>query len=81
MNANELRAHMARHGDNCLRLAEVLGKSPSTISHKLNDGIPFSIVEIQTMIDRYGLTPEEVQTIFFAPKVAESETNVVGSGT
>lgn len=81
MNKNELKARMARYGDNCLKLAEALGKSPSTISHKLNDEVPFSLSEIQAMIERYDLTPEDVQTIFFARKVAESETKVAINGS
>ena len=81
MNKNELKARMARHGDNCLKLAEALGKSPSTISHKLNDGIPFSLSEIQIMIDRYELSAEDVQTIFFAREVAKSETEVAVNGS
>lgn len=80
MNVNELKAQMARHGDNNTKLAEVLGKSLSGITNRMNGSQPFTLEEVRILIDRYDLTPEEVQTIFFASKVAESETNIVGSG-
>lgn len=73
----ELRIQMLRHGDNSKSLAGALGKSPATVCHKLKGSQPFTHVEIQKIIERYNLTPEETQNIFFAPQVAKSETNVV----
>lgn len=76
MNSNELRAQMARHGDNNIKLAKALGMSESTLSCKMNEkrNMCFSQTEIQTMIDRYSLSAEDVILIFFTPKVSETET-------
>ena len=80
MNINELRAQMARHGDNNTELAEALGVSLSGISNRLNGKQAFTLAEVQIIIDRYNLTPAEVVLIFFTPKVAENETEVVRNG-
>lgn len=81
INETEMRIQMLRHGDNNKSLAEALGKTTSTICCKLKGTQRFTQLEIQQIIDRYNLSPEETQTIFFAPQVAKSETNVVESGT
>ena len=76
MNANELKAQMARHGDSKKALAQSLGRAESTLSCKIN-GIRnqcFSQIEIQKIIDRYNLTADDVMLIFFTPVVSISET-------
>lgn len=65
MNSNELRSVMAKHGDNGQKLAEALGRSPQAVSCKLNSKRKFTLEEIQVMIKRYDLAPEDVQLIFF----------------
>ena len=77
MNANELRAQMARHGDNNVSLAKAMNKSESTISCKMNGkrNMRFSQTEMQFIIDRYNLSAEDVMQIFFAPQVSEIETD------
>ena len=76
MNPNELRAQMARYGDNNIKLAKALGMSESTLSCKMNGkrNMCFTQAEIQIMIDRYNLTADDVILIFFTPKVSEIET-------
>lgn len=74
MNKNELRAQMARHGDNASKLAKALGTSVSTLSGKINGSHPFKLHEMQFIMDRYDLTADETVSIFFTQKVAESET-------
>lgn len=76
MNANELRAQIARHGDTAKALAQALGMAEATLSCKLNGrrNQCFTQFEIQTIIDRYSLTAEDVMLIFFAPNVSEIET-------
>ena len=76
MNANELRAQMARHGDSAKALAKALDMAEATLSCKLNGkrNQCFTQYEIQMIIDRYNLTAEEVMLIFFAPIVSEIET-------
>ena len=80
INETEMRVQMLRHGDNNKSLAKVLGRTPSTICCKLKGSQRFTQLEMQTIIDRYNLTPEETQTIFFAPRVAENETFVATNG-
>lgn len=76
MNANELRAQMARHGDSAKALAKALDMAESTLSCRMNGrrNMCFSQYEIQIIIDRYSLTAEEVMLIFFAPQVSKIET-------
>ena len=81
MNANLLKAKMALHGDNGTDLAAALGISPSGVSNRLNGNQPFTLAEVQIIIERYNLTPEEVIAIFFTQKVAECETNIAMCGT
>ena len=81
INETEMRIQMLRHGDNNKALAEALGKTTPTICHKLKGSQRFTQIEIQKIIDRYNLTPEETQTIFFASQIAKNETNVDESGT
>lgn len=76
MNEVELRVEMIRHGDNNITLAKALGRSLSVVCHKLKGRQKFTQPEMQIIIDRYGLSPERIQEIFFAPKVAESETKI-----
>lgn len=80
MNEAELRVEMIRHGDNNKALANAIGKNPSTFCHKLKGRQRFTQPEIQTIIDRYDLSPERTATIFFTPKVAETGTEVVENG-
>ena len=57
--------HTAR-GDSQKFVAEnVLGISEQTLSSKVNGETDFKHSEIKLLIDRYGLTPEQVDTIFF----------------
>lgn len=74
VNVNEFRAQMARHGDTNGMLATALGKSQPTLSSKINGKRNqfFTQPEIQKIIDRYNLTPDEVMTIFFASKVSKT---------
>ena len=70
MNKNELRAQMARHGDNGQSLARALGISLAAFSDKINAKTCFKQTEIQVIIDRYNLGAEETQKIFFTLEVS-----------
>ena len=76
MNANELRAQIARHGDTSKALAEAIGRTESALSCKLNGkrNQCFTQFEIQKIIKRYNLTADEVMLIFFTPQVSTDET-------
>ena len=71
MNTNKLRAKMALFGDTGSTLAEAIGISQQRFSAKLNGkDAEFTQGEIQTIKDRYNLTAEEVDDIFFNIKVS-----------
>lgn len=68
MNKQALKAKMVLHGDTGITLAEALGISRATLSAKINEknGAGFNQGEISVIKNRYSLTPEEVDYIFFA---------------
>lgn len=58
---------MALHGDNNRTLADYLGISEQSLCNKINEnGTEFKQGEIREIKDRYNLSPEEVDAIFFA---------------
>lgn len=67
MNKKKLKSVMALHGDTMRDLAKALGKSPQSISDKINErGTEFKQGEIAIIKDRYNLSAEQVESIFFA---------------
>ena len=67
MNKRELQSVMALHGDTIRDLAEYLGKTPQSVSDKMNErGTEFKQGEIAAIKDKYNLSPEQVDSIFFA---------------
>ena len=58
---------MKKHGDRNEDLAKYIGISPQRFSAKLNEtnGAEFTQSEIQKVKERYNLTSEEVNVIFF----------------
>ena len=67
MNKTELRIVMLRNGDTNKELAELLGITEQSVSAKINEnGTEFKQGEIAKIKDRYNLTPEQVETIFFS---------------
>ena len=67
MNKIKLRAVLADNGDNYEKLACYLGISTSTLSDKINErnNIGFTQPEMKLIKDRYHLTPEQIDYIFF----------------
>ena len=67
MNKALLESKMKLHGDNQSKLAEAVGLSLQRLNAKLNgtNGAEFTQGEIQKIKDRYDLTSEEVDAIFF----------------
>ena len=72
MNKNLLRSHMAKHGDTQAVLAEAMGISLSRLNAKINQagGAEFTQTEMAFIADRYGMTPKDINHIFFAQKVS-----------
>ena len=66
MNKNLFRAMHTAHGDTQKQVADILGIAEQTLSSKVNGETDFKHSEIKTLIDRYGLTPEQDDTIFFS---------------
>lgn len=52
-------------GDTQSELARVLGVTKSTLSWKINGKAEFKQSEIKTIADRYDLTGEEIEAMFF----------------
>jgi hypothetical protein len=71
VNKNMFVSKMKLFGDTQAVLAELLGMSLSRLNAKINEtnGSQFRQSEIAFFRDRWHLTPEEVDQIFFAPKV------------
>lgn len=72
MDKNRLRSLMYLNGDSQRELAKFLGLTEQTVSAKINEknGSEFTQGEITMMKDRYHLTPEDVDAIFFNVKVS-----------
>ena len=70
MNKNLLVSKIKLHGDRQEDLAEYIGVSPQRFSAKLNerDGAEFSQGEIKAIKEKYNLTSDEVDAIFFVIK-------------
>lgn len=67
MNSNLLKAVIKKHGETQADLAEALGLSLSNLNDKINGkSASFRQSEIIAIKERYKLTAEEVDEIFFA---------------
>ncbi len=72
MNRNLFRSQMAKNGDTVESLAEKIGLSKSRLSSKINGtrGAEFNQREISTIICLYGLSPDDLVSIFFSEAVS-----------
>lgn len=67
MDKAKLKSYMALHGHTNRDLANVLGISEQSVSCKINEnGTEFKQGEIKTIAEKYNLSPEELNAIFFA---------------
>ena len=67
MNKNLLRYYMALNGDTNKELATLLGCTEQSVSGKINKkGTEFKQGEIAKIRDRYHLSAEQIEAIFFA---------------
>lgn len=71
MNKNLLISKMKLYGDTQADLAAAIGCSLQRLNAKINetDGAEFKQGEIKIIRDRYHLTADEVDQIFFTQKV------------
>ena len=72
---NEMKAVIALKGDRQEDLADALGIPPSALSARIKGKIEFRRNEIETIILRYKLTPQDIQRIFFAKTVSQNSTS------
>ncbi|MBR2703908.1 MAG: helix-turn-helix transcriptional regulator [Clostridia bacterium] len=67
---NKLRGMILYKNDTIPELAKALKMSQATLSHKMNGKTEFSRQDIMRIKNRYGLTPDEVDNIFFSDEVS-----------
>lgn len=66
MNRSLLKSIMALHNDTVRELAEFLGITPNSVSNKINEnGTEFKQGEIAMIKERYNLSADQVDEIFF----------------
>lgn len=66
MNKAMLKSIMALHGDTISALADFLGRTPQSVSDKINErGTEFKQGEIAKIKERYQLTAAQIEEIFF----------------
>lgn len=72
MNKRMLKSKMDLFGDSGKELSEYLGISRSRLSSKMNKtgGAEFTQGEILAIKEKYNLTGEEVDSIFFTSQVS-----------
>lgn len=71
MDKRRLESVMKLHGDTGSDLAEYLGIARSTFSLKINEnGAEFTQGEITKIKQRYDLSAEDIDHIFFESKVS-----------
>ena len=72
MDTNKLKSKMAFYGDTGKELANYLQISRSTLSSKINEtnGSEFTQSEILKIKEKYHLSSNEIDEIFFNPKVS-----------
>ena len=66
MNKNHFKSVMVLHGDTQKTVADALGVSDQTIGDKVNGISDFKQSEIKILIDRWNLSPAQVDEIFFS---------------
>lgn len=69
MNKKLFRSIMLLNGDTNKTLAEFLGISETSVSNKINEnGTEFRQGQIAAIKERYKLTADQIEEIFFAEK-------------
>ena len=70
MNGNLLKAVTTKNGENLSILAEAMGMPTSALSQRISGRVDFRRNEIRFIKNRYKLTCEEVDMIFFEELVS-----------
>lgn len=70
MNSNMLKSVIVKNGDTQERLAEAMGLQTSALNQRINGKIEFRRNEINFIKNRYQLSADEVDVIFFEELVS-----------
>lgn len=70
MNSKLLKGTIVLHGDTQASLAEDMGMATSALNQRINGQIEFRRNEINFIKNRYNLSAEEVDSIFFEELVS-----------
>ena len=78
MNPNLLKSHIIRVDGSQKNLAIAMGISLSRLNAKINESsdAEFKQGEIDFIKNRYGLSNDEVNAVFFNQKVSNKDTNI-----
>ena len=71
MNCNLLKATIVKNGDTQEKLAKDMGLPTSALNMRINGKIEFRRNEINYIKQRYNLSSDEVDSIFFAEIVSQ----------
>ena len=66
MNSQMLKGRIMEHGDTQAQLADAMGISASNLNDKINGKVYFRQNEIAAIRNRYHLSAQEVDFIFFS---------------
>ena len=70
MNSNMLKSVIVKNGDTQAKLAEAMGIQVSALNQRINGQIEFRRNEINFIKNRYKLSADEVDVIFFEELVS-----------
>lgn len=70
MNSNLLKATIVKNGDTQGKLAEAMGINTSCLNMRINGKTEFRGSEINFIKNRYHLSNDEINSIFFAELVS-----------
>lgn len=70
MNKTQFKVMLLEHHETQEQLAKGLGITRATLSYKVTGQSEFTQGEIRKIKERYGLTPEQVELIFFTDDVS-----------
>lgn len=70
MNSNLLKATIVKNGDTQEKLAEAMGLQTSGLNLRINGKMEFRRNEINFIKQRYALSSEEIDSIFFTELVS-----------
>ena len=69
----KLRQIMSKYGITQSELADILGITSCTISHKMTGAVPFKTLEIARMKVLFGIPDDDVYTVFIEEYVNHLE--------